>query len=173
MTLTAGLLGLTPAARAGAPTAEQFAAMGSFSAPDIALVQGCATYSYGYSLAPSSPDWTVEVTVVGPGGLGIASEIIISGADPTVGSKPLTLCSTSTPAGVYTIRGRITVSDYPDQYSGWLTPTTFVVNAPATAPTTQPAGASARCVKARQKAKRLHTKKARQKAKRICRRARR
>jgi len=171
--VTAGLLGLAPAAQAGAPTPEQFAAMGTFTVPSITTTKGCANYPYGYRLSPSSPDWTVEVTVVGPGDLGIAAEVLISGADPTAGSRSLTLCSSSTPAGNYSMRGRITVSDYPDQYSGWLTPTTFTVRAPATAATTQPAANSPRCVKARKKAKRLGTPKARKRAQRICRQTRR
>lgn len=168
-----GLLGLSPVRPAGAaePTADQFAAMGSTSAPTYRLPPGCHWYAYSYRVSPPEPEWSLEVFIIDAAGVAQASDVMLSGADPTSGSKRFQLCASNTAApGLFTIRGKLTYRHYAtmplvDQtrdYSGWIATSHFRVVKPGEH------GPSARCVKARKKAKRVHTAKARRAAHRAC-----
>ena len=179
--LTAGILagalqlGVAPTAPASAeePTPAGFADMGSTHAPAYRLPPGCHWYSYTYRISPPEPDWSLETIITDAGGVAQASDVMLSGADATSGSKRFQLCASNTDApGVFTIRGRLTYRHYATMplldetrdYSGWITTSHFRVTKPGEH---RP---SARCVKARKKARRLHTAKARRAAHRACRR---
>jgi hypothetical protein len=179
--LTAGLLalglplGLAPVAPASAdePTPAQFAAMGSTHAPAYRLPPGCHWYSYSYRISPPEPDWSLETFISDAGGVAQASDVMLSGADPTSGTKRFQLCASNTDApGLFTIRARLTYRHYATMplfddtrdYSGWVTTSHFRVTKPGRH------HRSARCVKARTKAKRVRTAKARRAAQRACRR---
>ena len=171
MTTAAVSLGLVVTAGpavAAEPTPEQYAAMGRTSSPSYVLPPGCHWYSYSYRVSPPEPDWALEVFITDAAGVAQASDVMLSGADPTSGTKRFQLCASNTAApGVFTIRGRLTYHhyatmpfvDHDEDYSGWIATSHFRVTKP-----------SARCLKARKKAKRLHTAKAWRAAHRACRR---
>jgi hypothetical protein len=179
--LTAGLLALSlPVALASAgpaaaaePTPAQFAEMGSTHAPAYRLPPGCHWYSYSYRVSPPEPDWSLETLITDAGGVAQASDVMLSGADPTSGTKRFQLCASNTDApGIFTIRARLTyrhyatvpVFDETRDYSGWVATSHFRVTKPGKH------HRSTRCAQARKKAKRLHTAKARRAAHRACRR---
>jgi hypothetical protein len=158
-------------ASATEPSAAEFTAMGSTSAPSYVLPPGCHWYSYSYRVSPPEPEWSLEVFITDAAGVAQASDVMISGADATSGTKRFQLCESNTAApGLFTIRGRLTYHHYAsmpfvDQerdYAGWIAASQFRV-------TKQHAGRpSARCVRARHRADRLHTAKARRAAHRAC-----
>ncbi|GAA1976179.1 hypothetical protein GCM10009798_41710 [Nocardioides panacihumi] len=174
--LTLGLApGLSPVGRASAaePTPAQFAAMGSTRAPAYRLPAGCHWYRYSYHVSPPEPEWSLELFISDAAGVAQASDVVMSGADPTTGSKRFQLCASNTAApGLFTIRGRLTYRHYAtaplvDQtrdYSGWIATSHFRVTKPGKRHPT------AACVRARKKAQRLQTPKARRAAHRACRR---
>ncbi|SFC69262.1 hypothetical protein SAMN04487968_109197 [Nocardioides terrae] len=177
LTAAAVSLGLvvtaTPAV-AAEPTPAQFAAMGSTSAPPYTLPAGCHWYSYSYRITPPEPEWSLEVLVTDAAGVAQASDVILSGADATSGTKRFQLCASNTAApGVFTIRGHLTyrhyatmpIVDQTQDYSGWIATSHFRVTKPGTAH-----HRSAKCAKARKRAGRLDTRKARRAAHRACRR---
>ncbi|MDH2416334.1 hypothetical protein [Nocardioides sp. CER19] len=162
-----GPLGPVEAASAAEPTAAQFAAMGSTHAPAYRLPPGCHWYTYTYRVSPPEPEWSLEVFITDAAGVAQASDVMLSGADPTQGTKRFQLCASNTAApGRFTIRGKLSYRHYAsmpivDQtrdYSGWIASSHFRVSKHR----------SARCVKASKKAKRLHTARARRAAHRAC-----
>jgi hypothetical protein len=166
--LPLGLVGPAGQASAAEPTAAQFAAMGSTHAPAYRLPRGCHWYSYTYQVSPPEPEWSLEVYITDAAGVAQASDVMLSGADPTRGTKRFQLCASNTAApGRFTIRGKLTYRHYAsmpivDQtrdYSGWIATSHFRVSK---------RHATAKCVKARKRAKRLHTAKARRAARRAC-----
>jgi hypothetical protein len=170
--VTLGLLGIVPAGQASAaePTPAQFRAMGSTSAPAYRLPPGCHWYSYRYRISPPEPEWSLEVYITDAAGVAQASDVMLSGGDPTSATKRFQLCASNTAApGRFTIRGRLTykhyassIFDQTEDYSGWISTSYFRV----TKPRAQRPGPT--CVKARKKAKRVHTAKARRVARRAC-----
>lgn len=102
------------------PTAAQFQTMGHTHEANGRLRRGCHRYRYTYEVAPPSDEWSLETFLLGPRGKRLASDVIISGADPADGSKRWQICRTNTRAGRFTIRARLNYNDYPDTYSGWL-----------------------------------------------------
>jgi len=167
--------GLSPVGRAEAaePTPAQFAAMGGTRAPAYRLPPGCHWYRYSYHVSPPEPEWSLELFISDAAGVAQASDVVMSGADPTTGSKRFQLCASNTAApGLFTIRGKLTYRHYAsapiiDQtrdYSGWIATSHFRVTKHGKR---RP---SATCVRARKKAQRLHTPKARRAAHRACRR---
>jgi len=167
-----GLVAAAAPATAAAPTPAQFAAMGSTHAPAYTLPPGCHWYSYSYRISPPEPEWALEILVTDAAGVAQASDVILSGADATTGTKRFQLCASNTAApGQFTIRGKLTyrhyatmpIVDHSQDYSGWIATSHFRVTKPGTAH--RP---SARCVKARKKARHLHTRKARRAAHRAC-----
>ena len=172
--VTLGLLSLGPATPASAaePTRDQFQAMGSTYAPSYRLPPGCHWYHYSYRVSPPEPEWSLEISITDAAGVAQASDVMLSGADATRGTKRFQLCASNTAApGAFTIRGRLTyrhyaalpVVDQTRDYSGWIATSRFRVTKPGK-------HRSAACVKARRKAKRLDTAKARHAARRACRR---
>lgn len=170
-----GLLGLAPAAPASAaePTAEEFAGMGRTSAPSYRLPPGCHWYGYSYRVSPPESEWILETYVADAAGVAQASDIIMSGADPTSGTKRFQLCASNTAApGLFTIRGKLSYKhdatmplfDQTRDYSGWIATSYFRVTKPSKRQR------SAKCVKARKKVERVHTRRARRAAHRACRR---
>lgn len=167
--VTLGLVATTVPADAAQPTPAEFAAMGSTHAPAYRLPPGCHWYSYSYQIAPPEPEWSLELFITDAAGVPQASDMALSGADPTSGTKRFQLCASNTAApGLFTITGRLTYRHYAstplDQttdYSGWITTSHFRVTKPGVRLT-------AKCVKARKRAKRLHTAKARRAARRAC-----
>jgi hypothetical protein len=169
--LTLGLLGLVPAAPASAaePTPAQFRAMGSTHAPAYRLPRGCHWYRYSYRVSPPEPEWSLEIVIADAAGVAQASDVMLSGADATAGTRRFQLCASNTAApGMFTIRGKLTYRHYAtmplvDQtrdYSGSISTSHFRV--------TKPGSRSSACARARTKAKRLHTAKARRAAHRAC-----
>jgi hypothetical protein len=171
--VTLGLLGIVPAGQASAtePTPAQFRSMGATSAPAYRLPAGCHWYHYNYRVSPPEQEWTFEVFITDAAGVAQASDVMVSGADATRGTKRFQLCASNTAApGLFTIRGRITYKHYAESifdetvdYSGWVATSHFRVTKPGKH---RP---SARCVKARKKAKRVDTPQARRAARRACR----
>lgn len=165
------LLAPVPVASAAEPSAAEWEAMGSTHAPAYVLPPGCHWYSYSYTISPPEPEWSLEVIISDAGGTSHASSILLSGADPTSGTQRFQLCASNTDTGVFTIRGRLSYKHYASSlfdetrtYSGWIRTSYFTVTKP------HHRHRSARCVKARKKAKRLGTAKARRAAHRACRR---
>ena len=169
-----GFVGIsTPApASAAEPTPAEFAAMGRTHAPAYTLPPGCHWYSYTYRVSPPEPEWALEVLVTDAAGVAQASDVMMSGADATTGTRRFQLCASNTAApGMFTIRGRLNYRHYATMplidetrdYSGWIATSHFRVTKPGKHRSTS-------CVKARKKAKRLHTAKARRAAHRACRR---
>jgi hypothetical protein len=178
--ITLGLSAPAPAAPASAaePTPAQFAAMGHTSAPSYRLPPGCHEYSYAYRIDPPAPEWILETYITDAAGVAQASDIIMSGADPTSGTKRFQLCASNTAApGRFTIRAKLTYQHYAtiplleqsSAYSGWIATSHFQVTRPSTRhpQVRQP---SRKCLKARKRARRVETTKARHIAHRVCRR---
>lgn len=146
--------------------------MGGTHAPSYRLPPGCHWYSYSYRVSPPEPDWALETVVTDAGGVAQASDVMLSGADPTSGTKRFQLCASNTDApGLFTIRARLTyrhhatvpLLDETRDYSGWVATSHFRVTKPGQQ---RP---SAACVKARRKARRVETATARRAAHRACR----
>lgn len=117
----------TPAPSSPTPSAEQFAAWGSFTAPTYRVRKGCHDYAYTYEITPPEEEWAFEIFLTDPRGVGVASDVVIAGANPTSATRVFTLCQSTAVPGVYRITGRLTYDDYPDQYVGWVTPHEFTV----------------------------------------------
>lgn len=115
-----------------APTPEQFRAMGSTDAPNRRLRRGCRNYPYTYVVRPPSghDDWGLELLLTGPRGGRIASAVFVSGADATSGSSSFRICKSTARAGLFTIRGKLSYTDYPDTHSGWIAEETFRLRRP-------------------------------------------
>lgn len=123
--LTGPAAGGTAPGQSAAPTAAQFASWGSFSAPTYRLARGCHDYAYRYAVTPPEPDWALEVFLTDRRGRAIGSEIMMSGGNPPSAVRHWRICRSATVPGVFTIRGVLTYNDYPEQYSGAVTPTQF------------------------------------------------
>jgi len=94
--------------------------------------KGCSAYSYGYSVTvPAGDDWDLETFLTDKHGTSQGSDVILSGADPTTGTKHLTICRPSSPAGRFTLHGTLYTSNGVD-------PTTTTVLAPVTVKFTKP-----------------------------------
>lgn len=128
--LTGALVGGPPPGQSSPPTAAQFASWGSFSAPTYRLARGCRDYRYRYAVTPPRADWALEVFLTDRRGRAIGSEIIMSGANPTSGVRKWRICRSNTVPGMFTIRGILTYNDYPEQYSGAVTPAQFRMKPP-------------------------------------------
>jgi hypothetical protein len=102
---------------------------GTTGAPDRTLKAGCASYNYHYRLTPPPGDWMFETFLLDADRKRVASGFFISGADSLKGQSSFTFCGVNTDPGVFTIRGRVTVSN-PDPKSGWIKPSTFRLRAP-------------------------------------------
>jgi hypothetical protein len=101
--------------------------MGRTWADDGALRRGCHKYAFHYRVGPPSRQWSLETFLKGPGGKRLASDVILSGADPRRGTKRFDLCRSNTRAGRFTIRSKLTYEDSStgDSRSGWLRPSHF------------------------------------------------
>lgn len=121
-----GLLGLLGGGSSStAPTAAARPA-GQLSMGDHVLRKGCAAYSYRYRITvPAGSDWDLETFLTDKHGTSQGSDVILSGADPTSGTKHLTICRPSSPPGRFTLHGTLYTSDGVD-------PTTTTVLAPVT-----------------------------------------
>jgi hypothetical protein len=91
------------------------------------LKRGCKNYRYSYAITPPSGEWGLEVFLVGPGGVGLASDAFVIGTNPKTGSDRFRFCRASTRPGVFKIRAKLSVqsksgSDYQE---GWLPVTRF------------------------------------------------
>lgn len=139
--LAAGLVGggllpfpLLPGGNGGstqaAPSAAQFRSMGSTHEANGTLRRGCHRYRYTYRVSPPSDQWSLETFLVGPHGAGLGSDDVISGADPRSGVKHWRICRSNTRPGRFTIKGKLTYNDYPDTYSGWISPSHFRLHRP-------------------------------------------
>jgi len=109
----------------GAPSARQWHEMGRTHAPDGVLRRSCHQYKYRYRVDPPSNDWSLETFLRGPGGQALASDVILSGADPRKGTKRFRICKPNTRPGRFTIRAKLSYDSYPDTYAGWLRPSHF------------------------------------------------
>lgn len=110
----------------GRPTAAQWKKMGStHSKWKRVLRKGCHSYRYSYTVKPRTDDWSLETFLIGPRGGRIGSDVILSGADPKSGAKNWRICRSNTVPGKFTIKGKLTYKDYPDEYSGWITTSHF------------------------------------------------
>jgi len=138
--LIGGLVGL-PASGSPAPSSSSGAAppatvaqwhrMGHTHAPSGKLRGGCRNHRYTYTVTPPPQTWwTLEIFIVGPKKARLASDVIISGADKTTGSKRFQLCRVNTRPGRFLIKGRLTYKDYPDEYDGWIQPSHFTLRKP-------------------------------------------
>lgn len=126
--LLTGLLGLVsnPASASGGPTQSQWRKMGHTHAPSGTLHNGCRYYHYTYRVHPPIGTWwSLETFIVGPHHRRLASDVIISGANPRSGTKKFQLCRVNTGPGRFEIRAKLTYKDYPDEYTGWVTPSYF------------------------------------------------
>lgn len=112
------------------PTAAQWRAMGHFSSRNGTLRSGCHRHYYRYRVTPPSSQWSLETFLYGPKGGRLGSDVILSGADPKAGQKYFTICRSNTQPGTFTIRGKLTYQNYPDQRSGWVTPARFRLTKP-------------------------------------------
>lgn len=115
-----GLPGLPGGSGGDEPAAasdETSTAWARLEAADGRLRRGCRDYSYAYALTSPMPDWQLETTIVGPGGVGVAADVILSGADTTTGTKTFRLCRRTNEAGIYRVAGILTYRDYPDTHS--------------------------------------------------------
>jgi hypothetical protein len=132
------VLGVLPAEQASAdePTPAQFRAMGHTSAPAYRLPPGCHRFHYSYDVSPPEPEWSLEVYITDAGGVAQASDVMMSGADATHGTRRFQLCSSNTAApGRFTIRARLTYRHYATMplvdetrdYSGWIQTSHFRV----------------------------------------------
>ncbi|HVX55093.1 hypothetical protein [Nocardioides sp.] len=105
---------------------------GQLSMGNQVLRKGCSAYSYGYSITvPPGDDWDLETFLTDKHGTSQGSDVILSGADPTTGTKHMTLCRPSSPAGTFTLHGTLYTSDGVD-------PTTTTVLAPVTVKLAKP-----------------------------------
>lgn len=126
-----GLLGLLSGGGSATPAASTEPA-GHLSMGNQVFHQGCSAYAYGYSITvPAGDDWDLETFLTDKHGTSQGSDVILSGADPTSGTKRMTICRPSSPPGAYTLHGTLYTSDGVD-------PTTTTVLAPVTVRFTKP-----------------------------------
>jgi hypothetical protein len=126
LAVLAGLLGTTVLGGLGslgdilglggssAPTASTATTTpsGSLHMRSQKLRKGCKRYSYRYRLTvPSGDDFDLEIFVTDRRGVSQASDVILSGADPTSGVKHLTLCRSNTVPGKFALRGTLYTND--------------------------------------------------------------
>jgi hypothetical protein len=125
-----GLLGLLGGGSSTPAATVQPA--GHLSMSGQVLRKGCSAYSYGYSITvPAGDDWDLETFLTDKHGTSQGSDVILSGADPTTGTKHMTICRPSSPAGRFTLHGTLYTSDGVD-------PTTTTVLAPVTVTLAKP-----------------------------------
>lgn len=94
---------------------------------DGKLRRGCRDYAYTYSVTSPTTDWQLESDIRGPGGVPVASDVILSGADATSGTKTFRLCRRTNKPGLYRITGIFTYRDYPETHSVAAAGDTFVL----------------------------------------------
>jgi hypothetical protein len=105
---------------------------GQLSMRNQVLHKGCSPYSYDYSITvPAGDQWDLETFLTDKHGTSQGSDVILSGADPTTGTKHMTICRPSSPAGRFTLHGTLYTSNGVD-------PTTTTVLAPVTVKLTKP-----------------------------------
>lgn len=128
-----GLLGLLGGGSSTAPAATTSTQpAGQLAMGNQVFRKGCSAYSYGYRITvPAGDDWDLETFLTDKHGTSQGSDVILSGADPTTGTKHLTICRPSSPAGKFTLHGTLYTSNGVD-------PTTTTVLAPVTVKLTKP-----------------------------------
>jgi len=116
----------------GEPTPAEVRRMGRVAAPDGVLGRGCSEHAWTYSVRPpaGSDNWSIEVFIKDADGRTVASSLLMSGQDGTSGRRTSGICRSGTRAGTFTITGRLTYTDYPHSYDGWLTGSRFTLRAP-------------------------------------------
>lgn len=124
------LLGLTPEKKESYSAAD-FRAMGRTHAPDRTLRSGCRNYSYTYAIdPPRGHKWSLEIEITDPDGTGVAADLFASGSAPAKDRQTFRLCRSTTEFGRFTIRGKLTLQDYPDKQSGAIKKSTFRMSRP-------------------------------------------
>lgn len=123
-------LGSLGSSTPAAPTPAQWRAMGHLSSGNAKLRSGCHKHTYHYRITPPSSQWALETFLTDPKGKHLASDVILSGADKKSGTKSFTICKSNTRTGTFTIKGKLTYEVYPDEHSGWITPTHFKLSKP-------------------------------------------
>lgn len=121
-----GLPGLSGSGSGQAVAASpSWHSMGRTWAPSGVLRRSCHKYPYHYRISPPTKNWSLETFLRGPAGKRLASDVILSGADPKRGTKRFDLCRSNTRPGRFTIRAKLTDSDFSGSRSGWLRPSHF------------------------------------------------
>ena len=76
------------------------------------LRKGCRQYSYTYAITvPAGDEFDLETFVTDRRGVSQGSDVILSGADATSGTKTMTICRSNTVPGRFTLRGTLYTND--------------------------------------------------------------
>lgn len=106
------LLGLGGGSAPASASAQQQQPGGHLDMRTQKLRKGCQRYSYSYALTiPSGDEFDLEIFMTDPRGVSQASDVILSGADPTAGTKSMTICRSNTVPGTFTLRGTLYTTD--------------------------------------------------------------
>ncbi len=95
---------------------------GSTSMPDQVLRKGCRSYTYSYSLSPTTGDWQAEMFLLDPDRERVAAGALDSDIEDKVGQAAFWVCRGTTRFGQFKIRGRLTTYDGWQQSSTWIAP---------------------------------------------------
>ncbi len=121
-----GLMLVLSLATAAGPTAAA-ETLGSTSARNQVLHQGCHKYPFSYRVNPprETTTWSAEIFLIGPRGNGLASAYLLSPEDATRGKLAWRLCRASITPGKYKMRMKVTFIDTYDVDTARVKPTTF------------------------------------------------
>ena len=108
------------------PPAGAYQPWGTAVSTNKVLKPRCHHYPFRYRINAPSDDWAAEIFLTNPRGVGIASQALLSNADPDRGRASWRFCRNSTSYGRYKIRMKITYHDENgDNHAGFVRPTYF------------------------------------------------
>ena len=104
--------------------------MGTATARDQVLHEGCHRYPFTYRVTPPryTSTWSAEIDLIGPRGGKVGSAYFLSPADPTTGKSAWHMCRASMIPGRYTMRMKVTFIDIYDLHTTRVKPTTFRIS---------------------------------------------
>lgn len=118
--LLSGFLAATGPAAATDP-------LGSVSARNQVMRDGCHRYAYTYRVTPPAhtSTWSTEIFLVDPRGRKVGSAYYLSPADALTDKASWRLCRSTMVPGKYTMRMKVTFIEIYDLETTWLKPSTF------------------------------------------------
>jgi hypothetical protein len=99
---------------------------GTISSKNHVLKRGCHFYTYRYRITAPNDDWSAEVFLVRPDGVGLASDAIDTLPNPDRGRRTLQVCNASTTPGTHKLRMKVTYNvNTREQRAGFVDPDRF------------------------------------------------